>query len=339
MSDPPAIRLPGGLCFDPPVLLAPMDGVTDRSFRSLVLECNGPGALGGACTEFLRASQHPLPARRFREELGEPRTDAVVGVQIMGNEAGVMAASAVHAAEAGAPFVDLNFGCPAPRVFQHCAGSALLEDPPALEAIVRAVVDACPVPVTAKIRAGGERDDRLEEIARRVEQAGSAALTVHGRLRVERYSQPTDWRRIARAVAAVSIPVIGNGSAESAAAIDAMLAETGCAGVMVGRGALGNPWIFREWRERRRGRRAAPPSTEAVGAWLSEYARRMVAGGATPLQASGRLKQSAKAMGPAGLLPAGADLHAALRCHEPQSLLGRLGFGAPAAVTAAAADG
>lgn len=289
----------GRLRFAPAVCLAPMEGVTDRTFRALVLEQN-PGAVGAACTEFLRVSQQPVAVERIARELDASIPGVPVGVQLMGNRPEVVAETARRAAEAGAAFVDLNFGCPAPRVFQHCAGSALLADPPALEALVRATVAACPLPVTAKIRAGVDHDRDVEEIARRVEQAGAVLLTIHGRLRTERYAQPTDWRRIARAVGAVSIPVIGNGSAETPAAIDRMFAETGCAGVMVGRGAIGDPWIFAAWRARRLG--LAEPA-RPVFAWLHTYAERMVQGGATPRQALGRLKQAAKALAAAGTLP------------------------------------
>lgn len=282
-----------GLTLDPATYLAPMEGVTDRSFRGLVLEQN-PGAVGAACTEFLRVAQHPIAAERIALELGDPAPGVAVGVQLMGNDPAVVAETARRAVAVGATFVDLNFGCPAPKVFQHCAGSALLAEPELLGALVHATVEAAGVPVTAKIRAGIDHDLGVEEIARRVEQAGAALLTVHGRLRIEKYTQPTDWSRIRRAVAAVSIPVIGNGSAESPADIDRMLNETGCAGVMVGRAAIGNPWIFGAWRAQRLGEpEPAPP--DAI-AWLREYEARMLSGGAQPRQALGRLKQAAKAM-------------------------------------------
>lgn len=288
-----------GLTLDPATYLAPMEGVTDRSFRGLVLEQN-PGAVGAACTEFLRVAQHPIAAERIALELGEPVPGVAVGVQLMGNDPAVVAETARRAVAVGAAFVDLNFGCPAPKVFQHCAGSALLGEPELLGALVRATVEAAGVPVTAKIRAGIDHDHEVEEIARRVEQAGAVLLTVHGRLRIEKYTQPTDWSRIRRTVAAVSIPVIGNGSAESPADIDRMLDETGCAGVMVGRAAIGNPWIFGAWRARRLGE-PEPARPDAI-AWLREYEARMLAGGAQPRQALGRLKQAAKAMAAAGTL-------------------------------------
>ena len=322
MSETPRVELGRGLVLEPALLLAPMEGVTDRSFRGLVIE--GNAGLGAACTEYLRVTQQPLPVKRIQEELGSPATAVPVGVQLMGNEPEHVAESAVRAAEAGAAFVDLNFGCPAPRVYQHCAGSALLDDLPALETMVRQVAQACPRPVTAKIRAGGAHDRGVEEIARRVEQAGAAALIVHGRLRVEKYTQPTRWERIRRAVEAVSLPVIGNGSAEDPALIDAMLAETGCAGVMVGHGALANPWIFGDWDRRRRG---LPPARRDLAdylGWLREYARRMARGGATPLQVVGRLKGMVRSMVRGGTLRCGTGLREVLQEGELEALLARL---------------
>ncbi len=319
MSELPKLEA-AGLCIDPALYLAPMEGVTDRSFRSLVLEQN-PGAVGAACTEFLRVSQQPLPIEHIRKELGPLVPGVAVGVQLMGNDPAIVAETARRAVEVGAAFVDLNFGCPAPKVFSHCAGSALLAQPELLGQLVRATVDAAGVPVTAKIRAGIDHDREVEEIARRVEQAGAVVLTVHGRLRIEKYTQGTDWSRIRRAVQAVSIPVIGNGSAESPELIERMFAETGCAAVMVGRAALGDPWIFEKWRAFRLGLQA-PPTPDAL-AWLHEYEKRMLAGGAQPKQALGRLKQAVKAMQKSGTLLV-PDLRGLLRTQESAALYGAL---------------
>lgn len=305
-----------GLTLDPALYLAPMEGVTDRSFRGLVLEQNA-GAVGAACTEFLRVTQHPIPIDKIARELGDPVDGVAVGVQLMGNEVGVVAETARRAQEVGAAFIDLNFGCPAPKVFSHCAGSALLAEPELLGALVQAVVDAVDLPVTAKIRAGIDHDRDVEALAKRVEQAGAVLLTIHGRLRVERYTQATNWDRIRRAVDAVSIPVIGNGSAESPTLIDRMFDETGCAGVMVGRAAIGNPWVFRQWRAQRLG--IESPKTPDPLNWLAEYESRMLAGGAKPRQALGRLKQAVKAMGAAGTLQV-PDRVRSLRSQDSASL-------------------
>lgn len=234
------------LPFTAPALLAPMEGVTEPCFRDLVLERNPPEALGGAFTEFVRVVSHPVSRRNLRGHLGPRRHAAPVGLQLMGSDVASVAESARLAADEGAPLVDLNFGCPAKGALRGCAGSALLDDPPALEALVRACVRAVEgrLPVTAKIRAGGEDDSSVEELARAAENGGASLLTVHCRTRSEGYRDTADWERLRRAVAAVSIPVCGNGGVGTHADLARLRAETGCTYVMVGRAALGDPWIF-----------------------------------------------------------------------------------------------
>ena len=234
-------RLP----FTAPWLLAPMEGVTEPYFRDLVLARNPATQLGGAFTEFVRVTEVPAPHHVLQRHLGPQRFEAPVGLQLMGSDLARLAATARSAVECGAPLIDLNFGCPAKGSLRGCAGSALLEEPAALERVVRAVVDALPTtPVTAKIRAGIDSANRIEELARAAEAGGAVLLTVHCRTRAEAYRPQTDWTRIARAVAAVSIPVCGNGGVATHADLQRMRDETGCAFVMVGRGALADPWIF-----------------------------------------------------------------------------------------------
>ncbi|MEX2207809.1 MAG: tRNA-dihydrouridine synthase family protein [Myxococcota bacterium] len=225
-------------------LLAPMEGVTEPCFRDLVLARNHARALGGAFTEFVRVSVAPIPRALLRRELGPRRFAQPVGVQLMGNDLEHLARTARNAVEVGAPLVDLNFGCPAKGAIAGCAGSALLRDPPALERVVRAVVRAVHVPVTAKLRAGYDDADRIEELALAAENGGASLLTLHCRTRAEAYCDAVDWSRIARAVRAVSIPVCGNGGIASHADLARMRRETGAAFAMVGRGALADPWIF-----------------------------------------------------------------------------------------------
>jgi nifR3 family TIM-barrel protein len=271
-------RLP----FTSPWLLAPMEGVTEPLFRELVLARNAPEALGGAFTEFVRVSVAPIPLWKMAEHLGAARFTQPVGLQLMGSHLEHLAESARNAAEAGAPLIDLNFGCPAKGALRGCAGSALVDDPPRLESVVRAVRDAVPqVPVTAKIRAGGEDASRVEEIARAAEQGGAEMLTVHCRTRAERFADEVDWTRIARAVAAVRIPVCGNGGIRSHADLHRMRRETGARFAMVGRAALGNPWIFG----------GAPVTAAEAAAFLVEYHDRLVATGLTPAGALGCVKQ------------------------------------------------
>ena len=249
-------------------LLAPMEGVTEPCFREMVLARNPATALGGAFTEFVRVTGAPLPRRVLRAHLGSRRFDAPVGLQLMGSDAACVAHTARRAVEAGAALVDLNFGCPAKGALRTCAGSAMLRDPRALERMVRCTVLAVGgAPVTAKIRAGYDDTSLLEDLARAVESGGARMLSVHCRTRLEAYQEEVDWSRIARARAAVTIPVCGNGSVRTHADLERMRSETGCAFVMVGRGALADPWIFS-------GHRA---TLGEAASFLLEYARLLAA--------------------------------------------------------------
>lgn len=259
LSGPVDPRLP----FTSPWLLAPMEGITEPCFRDLVLARNPASALGGAFTEFVRVVDRPLPVWKLREHLGPNRFATPVGLQLMGSDLGALAVTAQRAVAAGAPLIDLNFGCPAKGAIADCSGSGMLREPARLERTVRAVADAVPqVAVTAKIRAGFDDDALLPDLARAAQAGGAALLTVHCRTRREAYCDEVDWTRIARAVRAVSIPVCGNGSVMAHADLERMRQETGAAFAMVGRGALADPWIFS-------GKRAS--AAEAAG-FLLEYA-------------------------------------------------------------------
>lgn len=277
-----------GLPFTSRALLAPMEGVTDPLFRSLVLARNPPSALGGATTEFVRVVDRALPEKAIRAELAPDDFGRPVGLQLMGSDVGAVAATAQVAAAVGAPFVDLNFGCPAKGALRGCAGSALLEDPAALGALVAAVARALEgtgVPVTAKLRAGGDDDRLLEDLVRAAGDGGAALVTVHCRTRKEGYRDTADWGRLRRAVAASTVPVCGNGGVEGHADIARLLDETGCALVMVGRAALRDPWVFV----------GHVPDRDAVRAFFEEYQAGLVARGVR-VQGGGagsRLKQLA----------------------------------------------
>jgi tRNA-dihydrouridine synthase C len=201
----------------------------------------------------------------------------------MGSNVEALAETARRAVEVGAPLVDLNFGCPAKGALRGCAGSALLREPSRLEHIVRACVDAVgDTPLTGKIRAGYDDDTLLEDLARAVEAGGASMLTIHCRTRAEAYCDVVDWTRIERAVQSVTIPVCGNGGVSTHADLERMRNETGCALVMVGRAALGDPWIFS-------GRRV--DSSEAA-AFLLEYAQLLLASGDAGVKgAAARVKQ------------------------------------------------
>ncbi len=316
-----ASLLPRQLPFTAGNLLAPMEGVTEPCFRDLVLARNQPAHLGGAFTEFVRVVRHALPARTLREHLGARRFDAPVGLQLMGADLEALAETARRAVEVGAPLVDLNFGCPAKGAIAGCAGSALLRDPRSVEQVVaacRGAVDRAgdrdrPAPVTAKIRAGYDDDRLLEDLARAAEAGGASLLTVHCRTRAEAYQDEVDWRRIARAVAAVSIPVCGNGGIAVHADFERMRRETGCTLAMVGRGALADPWIF-----------SGTPVTAADAArFLLDYADELGASsGARPRGASGRVKQLLRHWTAGGLV--GDERESWMREPDPGRLFARL---------------
>ena len=310
------------LPFTSPWLLAPMEGVTEPCFRGLVLERNPAGALGGAFTEFLAVVGHAAKGGRIREHLGERRFAAPVGVQMMGSDPDLLAETARRAVEVGAPLVDLNFGCPTPGALRTCAGSALLREPAAIERIVAAVSRATGgTPTTAKIRAGFSDDLLLEDLARAAEQGGAAMLTVHGRTREEGYQESVDWRRIARAVAVTTIPICGNGGIRVHADLERIRRETGCAYAMVGRAALGDPWIFT-------GRKVGK---EEAARFLLAYADALAAqGGFTAAGSAARVKQLLHFWTAGDLL--GNDRRSWLRASEPSLLLDRLRAHAEGAV-------
>jgi tRNA-dihydrouridine synthase B len=260
-----------------------MEGVTESCFRDLVLRRNSSECLGGAFTEFARVSTEALPPHILVAHLGPEIHAAPVGLQLMGSNVEEIAKTARRAEEAGALLVDLNFGCSAKGVLNSCAGAALLDDPSKVEELVSACVKAVEcIPVTAKIRAGGEDDALLEEIARSVEAGGGDLLTVHCRTRREGYRGDGDWERLRRAVHAVSIPVCGNGGVECHEDIARLPLETGCDFVMIGRAVLTDPWIF---SGRRVGRGEAAH-------FLLEYAELMAERGhMSKLKILGRLKQ------------------------------------------------
>jgi len=277
-TDPRLARLP----FASKNLLAPMEGVTDPVFREVVQALHEARDLGGTFTEFVRVVDAPIPTAKLRRELGRVHPTIPVGLQLMANRPEPLAGSVENAFEAGAPIVDLNFGCPAKGTLRGCAGGALLDDPPRVEALVAAAVRAAGErPVSVKIRAGGEDDALLEDLARAVENGGAALLTVHCRTRREGYADTADWQRLERAVAAVSIPVCGNGGVDRTADLERVRRETGVAFAMIGRAALADPWIFSGHAASRR---------EAAD-FLLTYAARMAQAGADPRQVAGRVKQ------------------------------------------------
>lgn len=226
-----------------PLYLAPMAGVSDKIFRQLCKE-RGADVL---VTEFVSAEGVFRRNERTREYLDFDECERPLGVQLFGGNAEHMAEAARQVVEWVQPdFIDINFGCPVNKVVAKNGGSALLKDCPTLAAVAGAVVKAvAPLPVTAKIRIGwDEHSINAPKVARILEDLGIAAIAVHGRTRAQGYSGAADWRVIGEVVAAVSVPVIGNGDITSAADVARRRAQTGIAGAMIGRAAMSAPWIF-----------------------------------------------------------------------------------------------
>lgn len=227
--------------FKVPVFLAPLAGVTDKAFRETVR------AVGGdyVWTEMISDKALTYQNSRTLNMLdltgeAEPRI-----VQLFGSEPETMARAALLALECKANVIDINMGCPAPKIVKNNEGSALLKDLPRAQAIASAVVQAVNVPVTVKMRLGWNDDQIVAiELAKMLESVGVQMLTVHARTREQFYSGHADWAWICRVKQEVRIPVIGNGDVVNAADARRMIEQTGCDGVMIGRGALGNPWLI-----------------------------------------------------------------------------------------------
>lgn len=246
------------LSIPPGAGLAPMAGVSDMPFRLL---CRRQGA-AWAVTEMLSAKGYLYApqARQNMELLSRHPGEGVLGLQLFGHEPQVMA-EAAHRLYPGYDFIDINMGCPAHKIVSGGDGCALMKQPALAGAIVEAVAKRVPCPVTVKLRAGwDERSINALALCRAVEQAGAAAVTLHPRTREQFYSGRADWALIGEAAAALSIPVIGNGDVTCAGDALQLLAQTGCAGVMVGRAARGNPWIFQEIACAMAGQSFTPPT-------------------------------------------------------------------------------
>ena len=231
----------GGVEITGKAALAPMAGVADRAFRRICVEYGAAYVVG----EMVSSKGLNFGDRKSAEllELGEEERPAAV--QLFGDDPEQMARAARLAMAVRPDAIDINMGCPAPKIAGNHCGSALMREPELCRRIVRAVAEAVEVPVTAKIRKGYGRDEvNAVEVAQACAAGGAAAITVHGRTREQMYAPPVDWEIIRRVKKAVDIPVIGNGDVTSAAQAAALYEQTGCDLVMVGRGALGAPWLF-----------------------------------------------------------------------------------------------
>ena len=254
-------------------MLAPMAGVTDMPFRVLCHEMGCPMAT----SEMLSAKGYLLSRNRATAELlaVSPEEEGAVVLQIFGHEAEFMARAAEELTRTGRyAFLDINMGCPVPKIVGNGEGSALMRDPVYASEIVRAVVRASHVPVTVKMRLGFEAgSEAYLLLGQLVEESGAAMITLHARTRSQFYEGHADWNAIGKLKARVNIPVVGNGDITCAQDALRMVEQTGCDGVAVGRAAQGNPWIFEQIRDAFAGRSVQEPEPEEKLRVLMRHAR------------------------------------------------------------------
>jgi len=255
-----------------PLFLAPMSGVSESPFRLL---CRRFGA-DVVVSEFISAVGVARGLEHLFDDMRFEQAERPIGIQLYGADATVMARAAEMVTEVCRPdFIDINFGCPVKKVVKNNGGSGCLKDLDLVARIIRAVRSATHLPVTVKIRSGWDEAQRDPvTIAQRCREAGAQALTLHARTRTQMFSGAANWDEIGRVVEALDIPVIGNGDITAAEDVVAMRAHTNCAGVMIARGAFGNPWIFTQARDLVAGRPAQPdPSPDERVAIALEHAR------------------------------------------------------------------
>ena len=265
----------GNVRIENPFVLAPMAGVTDMPFRTL---CKEQGA-GLICMEMISAKAISFHNKNTIALMKIDPCEHPVSMQLFGSEPELMAEVAKSIEEKDFDILDINMGCPVPKVVNNGEGSALLKNPELIVQIIKSVSSAIQKPVTVKVRIGFENAPvDIVEIARRAEDAGAAAIAVHGRTRQQYYSGTADWNIIRQVKEAVSIPVIGNGDVDSPLKAEALLKQTGCDGVMIGRAVRGNPWIFREMNHYfQTGELLSRPSSEEIREMILRHARAQIA--------------------------------------------------------------
>ena len=265
----PALRI-GSHEIWPPIVLAPMSGVTNRTLRALYK----PFGFGLTVTEFVSSNALQYGAKRTLEMIDQHGIEQPVSTQLWGNDPAIMAQAAKVVRECGADIVDINFGCPAPKVTKTEGGSACLRDVDRCEAIMKAVVEAVDCPVTMKMRLGWS-DDKMVfvEVAKRAQSVGVQAVTLHARTAKQFYKGSADWTRIAELKRAIDIPVIGNGDLTDAHLALSRMRESGVDAVMLGRATLGNPWLVSQLRALMQGEEpmATPNASERLRFAVHHY--------------------------------------------------------------------
>jgi len=259
----------GSITLEHPVALAPMAGMTDTAFRRLVKRRGGCGLV---VTEMVSSEGLVRGIDRTLEYAEYTEEERPVSIQIFGGDPIKMADAAQIVEGMGADVVDINMGCPVPKIAKHNAGCSLMREPAHAASVVRAMAKAVKIPVTVKMRAGwNEREINAPELARMVEDAGAAAIAVHGRTAAQSYSGESDWDLISRVASGIKIPVFGSGDCVEPGDVVSRLEGRSVGGVLVGRGALRNPWIFRQAAALAAGQHPEPATLEERGQFLLDY--------------------------------------------------------------------
>jgi tRNA-dihydrouridine synthase B len=259
----------GTVNLDQPFALAPMAGMTDTAFRRLVKRRGGCGLV---VTEMVSSEGLVRGIDRTLEYAEYTEEERPVSIQIFGGDPVKMADAAQIVAGMGADIVDVNMGCPVPKIARHNAGCSLMREPEQAQAVVAAMAKAVRIPVTVKMRAGWDADAiNAPDLARRMEDAGAAAVAVHGRTAAQSYSGSSDWTLIDRVASGLSIPVFGSGDCVDPSQLVERLGASRVAGVLVGRGALRNPWIFEQAAALARGETPREITPAERGQFLLEY--------------------------------------------------------------------
>jgi tRNA-dihydrouridine synthase B len=259
----------GSLTLSHPAALAPMAGMTDTAFRRLVKRRGGCGLVVSEMVSsegLVRGIDRTLEYAEYTEE------ERPVSIQIFGGDPQVMADAAQVVEGMGADIVDINMGCPVPKIAKHHAGCSLMRDPAHAASVVAAMAKAVKIPVTVKMRAGwNDQEITAPHLAQLVRDAGAAAVAVHGRTAAQSYSGESDWSLIGRVAADLDIPVFGSGDCVEPGQVVSRLRDSGVAGVLIGRGALRNPWIFSQAAEALAGGTPDSISLEDRGRFLLQY--------------------------------------------------------------------
>ncbi|HVZ23984.1 MAG TPA: tRNA dihydrouridine synthase DusB [Vicinamibacterales bacterium] len=258
----------GSVALESPFVIAPMAGMTDTAFRRLVKRHGGCGLV---VTEMVSSEGLVRGIDRTLEYAEYTKEEQPIAIQIFGGDPAKMAEAAQIVEGMGADIVDVNMGCPVPKIAKHNAGCSLMREPEHAASVVAAMTKAVKIPVTVKMRAGWNDEERnAPRLARLVEDAGAAAVTVHGRTAAQSYTGSADWTLVAEIASALSIPVFGSGDCLEAEDVMARL-RLGVEGVLVGRGVLRNPWILSQAADLAAGRAPRTISSEARGQFLLDY--------------------------------------------------------------------